>query len=41
MNQIPDGVWTRPIAGRNLGAASLGEEVGESPTLLVFLRHLG
>ena len=30
-----------PIEGRNLQGATLGEELGEEPTILAFLRHFG
>ncbi|MBL7999450.1 MAG: hypothetical protein JNL32_12540 [Candidatus Kapabacteria bacterium] len=35
------GVLNTPISGVNLKAATLGEELGATPTLLVFLRHFG
>jgi hypothetical protein len=46
MQQIPEAVWNLPVTGR-FGSASapsqrtFGDEVGEQPTLLIFLRHLG
>jgi len=42
MNQIPDSAWTASgLARRNLPDGTLGDAIGEDPTLLIFLRHLG
>ena len=42
MNRIPDNLWQdHPLQGRNLGSDRLATELGDSDTLLVFLRHLG
>jgi hypothetical protein len=30
-----------PVVGRNLEGPTLGSTLGDDPTLLVFLRHLG
>ncbi len=32
---------SRPVRGRNLQRKTLGENLGSTPTLLVFLRHFG
>ena len=39
--QIPTEVLARPVRGTNLKHATLGECLGQGPTLLVFLRHFG
>ncbi len=41
MHEIPAPVWTAEVRGSNLKGSSLAEEIGEAPTRLVFLRHLG
>lgn len=41
MDEIPDGVWRTPVTGSNLRGQVLGDVIGDAPTLLVFLRHLG
>jgi hypothetical protein len=38
---IPTEILATPIAGRNLRAATFGEELGTDATVLAFLRHLG
>lgn len=38
---IPDSASQHPIRGRNLTGGTLAEELGVSPTVLAFLRHLG
>ena len=38
---IPEHILTQPIEGLNLTASTLGEQIGTTPTLLVFLRHFG
>ena len=40
-NAVPDKVLDRPIEGSNLAGATLREELGNEPRLLVFLRHFG
>ena len=42
MDRIPDRLYREfPLAGRNLRSDRLHTEIGDSDTLLVFLRHLG
>lgn len=41
MKKIPPAILDRPVSGWNLDAATLREALGDSPTLLVFLRHFG
>lgn len=42
MQVIPVDLWAaQDLTGRNLQATSLADELGDDPTLLVFLRHLG
>ncbi len=42
MDRIPDSLWRDfPLAGRHLGSDRLAAELGDTDTLLVFLRHLG
>ena len=41
MSTIPADIWQRPVTGYNLRGATLGEVVGTSRRLLVFLRQLG
>jgi hypothetical protein len=41
MSEIPVTAWTSPLTGSNLRARTLAGEIGEEPTLLIFLRHLG
>jgi len=42
MEQIPEAVWASPVTSRlNADNHTLAEELGEQPTLLIFLRHLG
>ena len=31
----------RPVRGRNLRGATLGDDLTQEPNLVVFLRHLG
>ena len=38
---LSDELLARPVRGRNLRGATLGEELGDEPRLLVFLRHFG
>ena len=40
-NPIPAEVLALPVDGVNLRAGTLGDQIGEEPTLLAFLRHLG
>ncbi|MHC4954702.1 MAG: hypothetical protein ACYTGZ_12520 [Planctomycetota bacterium] len=39
--RIPDEILDAAIAGTNLSGATLRDEIGGEPTLLVFLRHFG
>lgn len=39
--QIPDAVLDGPVTGTNLVPGRLRDQLGETPTLLVFLRHFG
>ena len=42
MNQtIADSLLRRPVAGVNLRPGGLADQLGNRPTLLVFLRHFG
>lgn len=41
MKNIPDALLAHPIEGVNLSGKTLGEELGDSPKLLVFVRHFG
>ncbi len=41
MQSIPNLTLETPITGVNLRAATLRQELGETPTVLVFLRHFG
>jgi len=41
MKKIPPALLDRPVSGYNLAGATLREELGDTPTLLVFLRHFG
>ena len=41
MNKISDDLLNRPITGLNLTFPTLGQELGNDQTLLVFLRHFG
>jgi hypothetical protein len=38
---IPDHILKEPVAGVNLAPGPLGDQLGDGPTLLVFLRHFG
>jgi hypothetical protein len=40
MERLDDALG-KTIEGRNLTGRTLSEEIGDAPTLLVFLRHLG
>lgn len=40
-SRIPDEVLDAPVAGVNLMPGTLRDQLGEGPTLLVFLRHFG
>lgn len=39
--ELPPAVLERPVEGYRLVGATLGENLGERPTLLAFLRHFG
>lgn len=41
MKTIPGNALEMPIKGIGLRATTLGGEIGEERTLLVFLRHFG
>lgn len=41
MKQIPTITLDTAVAGLNLRPGSLGNQLGDQPTLLVFLRHFG
>jgi hypothetical protein len=41
VKSIPKTILETPIAGVNLNANTLRQELGETPTVLVFLRHFG
>ncbi len=41
MNHIPDELLARFVSGVNLMPGSLRDQLGDAPTLLVFLRHFG
>jgi hypothetical protein len=38
---LPEDLLERPVEGRRLRGRTLGEELGEEATLVVFLRHFG
>ncbi|MCW5851144.1 MAG: hypothetical protein KIT87_13800 [Anaerolineae bacterium] len=38
---IPPLVFQQPVEGVNLQPGPLGGQLGDTPTLLVFLRHFG
>ena len=39
--RIPEAVLKQPVAGVNLAPGTLGDQLGDELTLLVFLRHFG
>jgi hypothetical protein len=41
MKVVPSETWTTPVTGVNLAPGRLADQIGERPTLLVFLRHFG
>lgn len=42
MDSIPETAWNHGVISTpNLVPQTLGEELGDEPTLMVFLRHLG
>lgn len=41
MKMIPAEVLAMPVEGVNLRPGSLGDQFGEQPTILLFLRHFG
>jgi hypothetical protein len=41
MNEIPAELLDAPVAGINLVPGRLRDQLGPTPALLVFLRHLG
>lgn len=41
ITRIPKDVLDLPVEGVNLVPGSFGEQFGDQPTLLVFLRHFG
>ena len=38
---LPAEVRDLPVKGRNLIPGTFGDQIGDEPTLLVFLRHFG
>ena len=38
---IADAILTSPVAGLNLAPGTLRDQLGATPTFLVFLRHFG
>ncbi|MCG3191077.1 MAG: hypothetical protein DIJKHBIC_00302 [Thermoanaerobaculia bacterium] len=41
MKKIPKTLLETPVAGWNLIEGTLKDQLGDTPTLLVFLRHFG
>jgi hypothetical protein len=41
MERIEHEVLDGPVAGLNLVPGTLGDQLGDRPTVLAFLRHLG
>jgi hypothetical protein len=42
MNQIPEAAWHASVQARqHIKPRPFATEIGEQPTLLIFLRHLG
>jgi len=41
MKSIPKEILDTPVTGVNLKAGTLREQIDETPTVLVFLRHFG
>lgn len=41
MHSVDNSAWTRQVEGVNLKPGTLADQVGDGPTLLVFLRHFG
>lgn len=41
MKQIQTDVLNTPVTGLNLQPGALRDQLGQTPTLLVFLRHYG
>lgn len=41
MQSLPPGVLDLPVQGVNIPTSTLRQQIGEAPTLLVFLRHFG
>ncbi|MFN3980897.1 MAG: hypothetical protein ACK4SA_11000 [Caldilinea sp.] len=41
VKSIPKTILETPIAGVNLSADTLRQELGATPTVLIFLRHFG
>jgi hypothetical protein len=39
--KIDEAVLQAPVVGQNLRPGALEDQLGEGPTLLVFLRHFG
>lgn len=39
--RVPAWLLDRPVSGWNLAGGTFREELGDQPTLLVFLRHFG
>lgn len=41
MNEISQDLLEIPIEGVNLTGETLADQIGDRPTLLIFLRHFG
>ncbi|HYE17101.1 MAG TPA: peroxiredoxin-like family protein [Tepidisphaeraceae bacterium] len=41
MQTVPADILHAPVTGRNLRPGTLGDQLGDRPTLLAFLRHFG
>lgn len=41
MSRIDSGLLDTPVEGLNLRPGTFADQLGDRPTLLVFLRHLG
>lgn len=41
LTTIPKQAWNHEVLGRSIAPGKLGDQLGSSPELMVFLRHLG
>jgi hypothetical protein len=41
MQRIPNEVLAHPVDGLNLVPGTFGDQLGDGPTVVAFLRHLG